>query len=205
MRLPLPGPSEVVALLGSLRQAVTSALDLVPRMTMLVDQLEMLLARVQAMVDSVEQTVDGAARTVEASALAVGTVDGVLRKVGATQRRADDAVAGAQGLVNRLDPLLSSYEDPLRTLAPVLARLAGSTSEQEVTAAVDLVDRLPKLIAHVDEDVLPLLAQLEQVGPDVHELLEVTQDLRRVITGLPGVGFLRRREDDELPSEQEPG
>ncbi|MBA3250213.1 MAG: hypothetical protein H0T66_07900 [Geodermatophilaceae bacterium] len=231
MRLGLPGPSDVLALAGSLRDAVSSALDLLPRVTALVEQAEVVLARVEAVVESAERTVEAAhltissaqattaaaAQIVEATAQttqaagetvagAAGTVvevTAMLRKLASTQRRADDAVAGAQGLVNRVDPLLSSYEAPLRTLAPVVATLANTTSEREVTAGVSLVDRLPTLIAHVDEDLLPLLARLDQVGPDLHELLEVTQDLHRVVTGLPGVGFLRRRGDDEPPADPE--
>lgn len=218
MRLPLPGPADLLALVGGLRDAVGAALDLVPRMTVLLDQADGLLARVDGVVAAIEETVVGAQaavaatqatvlaaeRTVQASARAAEEVSAVVGKSAATQRRADDAVAGAQGLVNRVDPLLTSYEGSLRSLAPVLATFAGSTSEEEVSAAVSLVDRLPRLIAHVDDDVLPLLTRLDQVGPDLHELLEVTQDLRRVITGLPGVGFLRRRGDDEYPSEQPP-
>lgn len=190
MRLPLPGPSDVLAAVGSLREAVGAALELVPRITVVVGQVETLLGRIDRVVDSVEAT--------------VGAVDGFLERVRSTQRRADDAVAGAQGVVNRVDPLLSAYEPQLRTLAPVLHRLAETTSEGDVTALITLVDRLPRLVEHVDDDLLPLLATLDRVGPDLHELLEVTQDLRQVITGLPGVGFLRRRGEDDRPSEQEP-
>jgi len=191
MRLPIPGPLDVARAAASLRDAVTAALELVPRLRLLVDRVDDLIGRVDRVLDSVELT--------------VGRVDAVIDHAAVTQRRADDAVAGAQGTVNRIDPLLSAYEPSLRTLAPVLQRLAQSTSAEEVDAAVHLVDRLPRLIAHVDDDLLPLLSTLDRVGPDLHELLEVTQDLRRVITGLPGIGFLRRRGEDELPSEGESG
>lgn len=191
MRLPIPGPLDVARAAASLRDAVTAALELVPRLRLLVDRVDDLIGRVDRVLDSVELT--------------AGRVDAVIDQAAITQRRADDAVAGAQGTVNRIDPLLSAYEPSLRTLAPVLQRLAQSTSAEEVDAAVNLVDRLPRLIAHVDDDLLPLLSTLDRVGPDLHELLEVTQDLRRVITGLPGIGFLRRRGEDELPSEGESG
>jgi hypothetical protein len=38
-----------------------------------------------------------------------------------------------------------------------------------------------------------MLRQLDKVGPDVHQILEVVQDLREALTGLPGVGMLMRR------------
>ena len=41
---------------------------------------------------------------------------------------------------------------------------------------------------------------VDRVGPDIHELLAVVEDLRQVVTGLPGIGFLRRRGDDEPPT-----
>jgi hypothetical protein len=40
---------------------------------------------------------------------------------------------------------------------------------------------------------MPLLGKLDQVGPDLHKLLEVTEDLRLAIAGLPGLRMLRRR------------
>lgn len=203
MRLGLPGPSDVLALAGSLREAVSSALDLVPRVAALVEQAEALLARVDAAVETAEATTRSAQRTIASTQATTAAAAQILEAAAGTTRAAADAVAGAQGLVNRVDPLLTSYESSLRTLAPVLATLAGTTSGEEVTAGVNLVDRLPTLIAHVDEDLLPLLARLDQVGPDLHELLAVTQDLHRVITGLPGVGLLRRRGDDEPPADPE--
>jgi len=203
MRLGLPGPSDVLALAGSLRDAVSSALDLLPRVTALVEQAEVVLARVEAVVESAERTVEAAQLTISSAQATTAAAAQIVEATAQTTQAAGETVAGAQSLVNRVDPLLSSYEAPLRTLAPVVATLANTTSEREVTAGVSLVDRLPTLIAHVDEDLLPLLARLDQVGPDLHELLEVTQDLHRVVTGLPGVGFLRRRGDDEPPADPE--
>jgi ABC-type transporter Mla subunit MlaD len=191
MRLPLPGPSELLAAATSLREGVQTALELVPRIATVVEQIEVLVARVERAVTSIEATSTA--------------VNEVVDRVQSTQRRADDAVASAQGIVNRVDPLLDSYEEPLRALSPVLRRLADTTSEADATAVIGLLDRLPRLVEHVDDDLLPLLATLDRVGPDLHDLLDVTQDLRQVITGLPGVGFLRRRGEEEPPSGQDSG
>ena len=51
--------------------------------------------------------------------------------------------------------------------------------------------------------MLPVLSKLDRVGPDLHELLEVVEDLRRVMTGLPGIGLLRRRGDAEPPADDQ--
>jgi len=40
---------------------------------------------------------------------------------------------------------------------------------------------------------MPMLATLDRVGPDMHELLNVVKDLRHAIDGIPGLGYFRRR------------
>ena len=49
-----------------------------------------------------------------------------------------------------------------------------------------MVDQLPQLAHHIETDVLPILVTLDRVGPDVHQLLEVLQDVRLAIQGVPG-------------------
>ncbi|MEV6488059.1 hypothetical protein AB0M20_05365 [Actinoplanes sp. NPDC051633] len=51
------------------------------------------------------------------------------------------------------------------------------------------------------DDVMPLLGKLDQVGPDLHKLLEVTEDLRLAIAGLPGLKMLRRRGEERVEEE----
>jgi hypothetical protein len=66
-----------------------------------------------------------------------------------------------------------------------------------------MIDELPRLAYHLRTDVMPMLATLDRVGPDIHELLNVTRDLRQAIIGLPGFAMFRRRgaaaEDDVKP------
>jgi len=112
-------------------------------------------------------------------------VDTVVSDIERTVGRADSAV-------RRAEEVLAAYEEPLRQLAPTLRRLAEAVDPAEVEAAVSLVDRLPRLLDAVDRDVLPMLAQLQAVGPDVHELLDIVDDVRRMLAGLPGVALLRR-------------
>lgn len=102
------------------------------------------------------------------------------------------ASAAAGSAVRRINELLAAYEGPLRELAPTVRRLAETMDPTEVAAAVSLVDRLPRLLDSVDRDLLPMLGQLQAVGPDVHELLDIVDDVRRMLGGLPGVEMLRR-------------
>jgi hypothetical protein len=107
-------------------------------------------------------------------------------------RQAESAAADAT-------ELLEAYAETLRKGAPLAARFVDELSPEEVTAAIRMVDQLPRLREHLVEDVMPLLGKLDQVGPDLHKLLEVTEDLRLAINGIPGLRMLRRRgEEKEL-------
>ena len=51
-----------------------------------------------------------------------------------------------------------------------------------------------------------MLQQLGHVGPDVHQILEVVEDLRAALDGVPGMGLLKRlgdrKDDDEALAER---
>jgi hypothetical protein len=239
MRLPIPGPSDVLAAALTVRDGVSeavdgvsAALDLVPRTALLVDRAAALLDRVEQVVDDAEATLVRAGRTVEeggrsiASAAdtleraggAVLSAEQMLERVGRTAEdaaalvetsstvlvKADRAVAGATGVLDRTDALVSAVEPLSRRLMPLAQRFAEQLHPKEVDAAIELVDRMPVLLRHLDEDVLPMLQQLDKVGPDVHQILEVVQDLREAITGLPGIGMLMKRGERRDDEQEEP-
>ncbi len=84
---------------------------------------------------------------------------------------------------------------------PSVQRSADTLEPHEVAAPVTLVDRLPALVAHLDEGVLPALESLGDVGTDVHDLVETVQDIREVVKGFPGSRLFRRRGRDEIAEE----
>lgn len=182
MRPPLPGLGDVVG-------AVGGALGEVAGLPM---RVESLLARFEAIADRADAALD------EAEAMLAHTGK-VLDGADSVQKKARHTIDGAKGMLDRTDALLLGVDAPAQKLLPALNRLADTLSPAEVEAAVALIDRLPTLLEHVDTDLLPMLRQLEQVGPDVHGILEIVDDLRRVLTGLPGVGLLRNRGDEEPP------
>jgi hypothetical protein len=55
---------------------------------------------------------------------------------------------------------------------------------------------------HLDEDILPVLAGLKDVGTDVHDLVDTVQDLRQVVKGFPGSKLFRRRGAEEIAQEE---
>ncbi|MGV9978678.1 hypothetical protein ACWDUH_13460, partial [Micromonospora wenchangensis] len=107
--------------------------------------------------------------------------------------RAAGTVATAEGAATVAAELMGAYEPALRRGAPMANRFVAELSHEEVAAAIRLVDELPKLKEHLTSDVLPILATLDRVGPDLHDLLDVTRDLKLAVAGIPGLGMLRRR------------
>ncbi|MFD0788299.1 hypothetical protein ACFQZ8_30675, partial [Micromonospora azadirachtae] len=100
--------------------------------------------------------------------------------------------AGAETAATAAE-LMTTYEPALRRAAPMATHFVEQLTHEEVTAAIRLVDELPKLREHLTADVLPILATLDRVGPDLHDLLDVTRDLNLAVAGIPGLGMLRRR------------
>lgn len=123
---------------------------------------------------------------------------------------AEAVVARADDLVNRTDKVITdateavaharrvtTAAEELVDAARPLLRFVEEFSTHEVDAAIKLVDELPRLTGHITDDVLPILATLDRVGPDIHELLDVANDVRQAIIGIPGFAYLRRRGEDK--------
>jgi hypothetical protein len=192
MRLPFPGPAAVLGGAAAAADAVETAIGLVPRAADALARVERLLDKVELVADRADQVVRRADETTARTHTILDAAETVTRDAGRT-------VVGATGVLDRVDHSLGVWEPMLRKLAPAAKRFADGLDESEVTAAITIVDRLPLVLDHMENDVLPMLQTLDRVGPDLHEVLEVVQDLRRVITGLPGIGLLRKRGDEEPP------
>lgn len=159
--------------------------------------------RVIGLVSAAEQTLsavnDAVARTeahLEHTEKIIVRVDDIVLAAGHAVKAATATVAQVDNLTASAAPLLESYSEPLRRLEPTVRRMADTTDPQEVDALVTLIDRLPRLASAMDGDVIPLLGRIEQIGPDLNQLLDNVGDLNRMMNRVPRV-FRRRR--DELP------
>lgn len=190
MRLPVPGPRDLLAVLEKGADQVDQLLGAVPRVLTLLDQAEVLLARASAAVDAVE------AVTREAETV-VGRTDAVVARAEGLLVHTDTVVGTADALVGRSVPLLDAMEPSLVKLQPTLDTLAETTHADEVAALVQLIDHLPELTARVERDVLPVMATLGTVAPDIHDLLEVSRELNDMLAKLPGMGRIKRRIDEQ--------
>ena len=197
--------STAVALLG----LPARVLRLMDRLEATVDRVETLVADVAVTARRADEVASGAGEVV-ASADRVATLSGgvaleaqrVTELSAAVAREARGVTAGADEVREAAGALVAAYAPVLATLRPTLDRLAELVSPRQVTALVGLSDRLPPLLDAVDRDVLPLLGHLNEMAPDLHALLESVDDLRRAVAGLPGIGLLKRRGDEELAADE---
>ena len=199
MRLPLGDPRDVLAVIGRGSAAVEQAFTLVPRTLALLGSAEALLLRVDSLVDRIEQTRQDADR-------AINRVDNSIGQADVAIVRGAGIIASAEPTIERGKSLLNSFAPALERLQPTLDRLAETTHPDEVDAMVKLVDHLPDLVERLEADVLPMLTTLRTVGPDLHDLLEITRELNGMLGKVPGMGLVRRRVEGQKEDEpSEPG
>ena len=160
----------LVTLPGRVIGLITLAEQTLSAMRTTVTRTDALLDRVEALTCTAEGVVQAASRAVPAAA---------------------GAIEEARVLTARAAPLLEGYSEPLRRLEPMVRRLAEATQPGGVDALVTLLDRLPQLADAMDHEVIPLLAHLDQVGPDVNQLLDRVSLLNHMTSRLPTV-FRRR-------------
>jgi uncharacterized protein YoxC len=221
--LPVFTPSDLAAtarsVLGWTDEAVQVVADLPGRVATMVDEAERLVARVSATLDQVDAAVDRVEQVAERAAEVAEGADAVVVRAGRVADHADQVVeriipvtgaaeavldsvgatsAGAQALLEIFQPIAERG-------APLLQHFVDEFSVQELHALVRLIDQVPQFTEHMETDIMPVLAKLDHVGPDVHELLDVLKDVRLAIQGLPGFAMFRRRgadRDDELVEER---
>ncbi|MEU4742988.1 hypothetical protein AB0G02_21320 [Actinosynnema sp. NPDC023658] len=166
-------------LFGLARTTVETAVSVPGRVLDLLGAAEAVVRRADGLVSRTERVLAETEALVARAKAVTETAEGVTTDVSLTARTSRE--------------LLDDYAPIARKAQPLAQRFVDDLSPQEVDAAVQLVDQLPVLTKHLMEDVLPILATLDRVGPDIHQLLEVTNDVRQAIQGIPGFTFMRRR------------
>lgn len=164
-------PGRVVGLVTAAERTLSAVSDAVARTEAHLERTEQIIVRVDEVVQAANQAVQAATVTVE---------------------QVDNLTASAA-------PLLASYSGPLQRLEPTVRRMADTTAPHEIDALVTLIDRLPTLANAMDGEVIPLLGRIEQIGPDLNQLLDNVGDLNRMMNRVPRM-FRRRREAVANPS-----
>lgn len=187
MRLPVPDPLAVLARGQGLLDQATS---LLPRAFALLSQAEALVRDAGALVQRIEETRSAADEVVERT-------DRVVTDANALIVRTAGTVGSVEPTVDRAQRLLDSFAPSLERLQPILDLLAKSTNPDEIQALVKLVDHLPMLVDRLETDILPILTNMENVGADIHDLLDMATEVNEMLAWLPGMGKARQRVEDK--------
>ena len=154
-----------------------------------------------ALVGRAGEVAEGADALVKRADGVADGADALVERAGGVAGRADALVGRAGGLAESAGGLLDTYQPIAAQAAPLARRFVEEFSEDEIVAAIRLVDQLPRLTEHMESDIMPLLATLDRVGPDVHELLNQLREVRQAIQGIPGFRFFSRR-GEEIDEEE---
>lgn len=178
------------------------------------------LGEVGAVLDRVNATVTEADRAVERVHNTVGAADSVVGEtevlVGRAQpllRFGEDTIARVQPVVEAslrqaaFDPsraeemaqrvlaVVSYAERTVHLLQPLSDEVLASLDPHEIQAITAMIDTVPQVAESLRNDVLPVLASLDTVAPEIHEILEVAKECLEAFSGIPGFRFLQRRGD----------
>ena len=219
LRTPSDLPAAIRSVLGWTDEAVQLVADLPARVAALVDEAERLVDRVGATLDRVDATVtrveevaDRAGEVAEAADAVVVRVTGVadtadqlVGRIAPIAGAAEAVLESVGGTGAEAHAMLETFRPVTERGAPLLQHFVDEFSVSELQALIRLVDQVPRFTEHMESDIMPVLARLDQVGPDVHELLDVLKDVRLAIQGVPGFALFRRRgadKDDELSDDR---
>lgn len=191
--------------IGKVYDLATVTAELPDRAMKLLGDAEILVTRVGILIGRMERTATDAAQALERVNATSAEAAEAIGRITATNSEAASAITrivatndDAQRLVGTADALLRRTEPIVAKAAPLAEKFVDNLSPEEIDAAIKLVDQLPQLTEHLQSDILPILATLDRVGPDLNELLKVTYDVRRAILGIPGFGFFKKRGEERL-------
>jgi len=223
MALSIPTPSDFVSVIASTVTWTAETVGLVAGLPLRVadalTDVELLIIRVGAVVDEATVAINEARQVVLAAAGVIAGAESTVAGAGRVIAGAESTVAGAGRVIAGAEStvaetaaivqdagqasataleLVKTWQPIANQAAPLASRLVSSISEEELQAAIHVIDQLPKLTHHLQTDVMPLLATLDRAGPDIHELLDVAKDVREAIAGIPGFTFFRKRGEHKL-------
>ncbi len=203
-------PTRVIGIVERTEDLLTRVEVVTRRIEHVSVDVESIAARANGIVLEIRSVVEGARNIVAASAATVAAIDPILARTGETIEHAAQFTKLAEGLSDRAGDLVGDGERMLGQVRPLVERAVPQVrrfveqlTDQEVDAAIAMVDELPELAHSLKTDIVPILATLDGLAPNVEELVKLTDDVRQAILGIPGFGRLRRRGAEKLEEEEQ--
>lgn len=179
---------------------VDSAEGVVVRVGSTIDSAEGVVARVRTTVDTADDLVIDAGGLIERVVPLVDFADSAFAQVKPVVEAllvdADLDIETARVVATRMTEVLAWADKTIRLLEPIADDVLESVDPDEVKTVIQFIDHLPALGDTLENDVMPVLASLDTVAPEVHQILEVAQQCLEAVAGIPGFQLLRRRGGD---------
>lgn len=206
--------SSADSIVGRVGSTVDSADGIVSRIGATVDVADSVVLRVDSTVDSADGVVARVGSTVDTADGLVTSAGGLMNRIVPMVDFAESALAPVKPVVEallidaelspetarkvatRLTEVLVWADKTIALLEPIADEVLESVEPEEIKAVVQFIDHLPALGDSLENDVMPVLASLDTVAPEVHQILEVAQQCLEAVQGIPGFQLLRRRGGD---------
>ena len=123
----------------------------------------------------------------------VRALTAAVRSLADVAASARETAQATQRLAVRLDRLVEEFEEPVRALAPGLARLAKVLDDP-------VVEQIPETLAQMQADLMPVLRTLADthervafIAGQTERIMTFVDETGRTIAGIPGAALLGRR------------
>jgi hypothetical protein len=141
----------------------------------------------------------GVAGILQAQTEALAALPATVTALTGAVRGLAETVQAMNRMVGRLDGIVSELEEPLKALAPGMARLA-------VVLDDPVIEELPATLKQVQADILPVLRTLADthervafIAGSTERIMTFVDETSRTIAGLPGAALLGRRRASTPP------
>ncbi|GAC1441936.1 MAG: hypothetical protein NVSMB55_11150 [Mycobacteriales bacterium] len=145
-------------------------------------------------IDGVFGSVAGSvAALLQAQTEALAALPATVAALSGAVRGLAETVQTMNRMITRIDGIVTELEEPLKALAPGMARLAAVLDDP-------IVEDIPATLKQVQADILPVLRTLADthervafIAGSTERIMTFVDETSRTIAGLPGAALLGRR------------
>ena len=153
-----------------------------------------------AKIPGVDSVIGGVLSVLQAQTEALAALPGAVQSLSAAVKNLAEATAGAKDtivtlnrMITRVDSIVTELEEPLKALAPGMARMAKVLDDP-------IIAMVPETMAQIQRDILPVLRSLADthekvafIAGSTERIMSFIDDTGRTIAGIPGAALLGRR------------
>ena len=146
-----------------------------------------------AKLPGIDGVLNGVLGLLQAQTEALATLPATVTSLSNAVRGLAETVQTMNRMATRIDGIVSELEEPLKALAPGMARMAAILDSPGI-------DEIPKTLRQVQADILPVLRTLADthervafIAGSTERIMTFVDETSRTLAGLPGAALLGRR------------